>query len=145
MTATKEVATKAEILTIGDELLYGHTIDTNAAFISEAITSAGAQVVWRTTVGDNVDIITEAIARALQRAEIVIATGGLGPTNDDLTKKAICKYFKRPLVFYDNILKIVENRFKERGLVMPAINQNQALLPQGGEFIEIRSVRRWES
>ena len=82
------------------------------------------------------ELITEAIARAMQRADIVLATGGLGPTNDDLTKKAICKYFKRPLVFYDNILKTVENRFKERGLTMPAINQNQALLPQGADFIE---------
>jgi nicotinamide-nucleotide amidase len=100
------------------------------------VTSAGAQVVWRTTVGDTVELITEAIARAMQRADIVLATGGLGPTNDDLTKKAICKYFKRPLVFYDNILRTVENRFKERGLVMPGINQNQALLPQGAEFIE---------
>jgi nicotinamide-nucleotide amidase len=93
-------------------------------------------VTWRTTVGDNVDFITEAIARAIQRSEIVIATGGLGPTNDDVTKKAICKYFRRPLVLYENILKVVENRFKSRGLIMPAINQNQALLPQGAEFID---------
>lgn len=111
-------------------------VDTNAAFISQEITAAGAQVLWRTTVGDNVEQITEAIARALQRAELVITTGGLGPTVDDLTKKAICKYFKRPLIFYDNILKTVEERFKRRGLVMPAINQNQALQPQGAEFIE---------
>jgi nicotinamide-nucleotide amidase len=93
-------------------------------------------VVWRTTVGDNVDHIIEAIARGMQRSDIVIATGGLGPTNDDLTKKAICKYFKRPLVFHDEILKKVESRFKARGLVMPAVNQNQALQPQGAEFVE---------
>lgn len=70
------------------------------------------------------------------RSDLVITTGGLGPTNDDLTKKAICKYFKRPLVFHENILKIVEDRFKARGIKMPAINQNQALLPQGAEFID---------
>lgn len=128
--------TKAEIITIGDELLYGHTVDTNAAYISETVTSAGAQVIRRTTVGDNVDDITEAIARAMHRAELVITTGGLGPTNDDLTKKAICKYFKRPLIFHDDILRLIENRFKARGITMPAINQNQALLPQGAEFIE---------
>jgi nicotinamide-nucleotide amidase len=130
------VKTKAEIITIGDELLYGHTIDTNAAFISERVTAAGAQVVWRTTVGDDLETITEAIARALQRADIIIATGGLGPTNDDITKRAICKYFKRPLIFYDKILKKIEDRFKQRGLTMPAINQNQALLPQAAEFID---------
>ncbi len=93
-------------------------------------------MVWRTTVGDDLETITEAIARALQRADLVITTGGLGPTNDDITKKAICKYFKRPLIFYDKILKKIEARFKQRGLTMPAINQNQALLPQAAEFID---------
>lgn len=100
------------------------------------MTAAGAQVVWRTTVGDDLETITEAIARAMQRAGLVITTGGLGPTNDDITKKAICKYFKRPLIFYDKILKKIEARFKQRGLTMPAINQNQALLPQAAEFID---------
>jgi len=100
------------------------------------VTSAGAKVIWRTTVGDNLDMITEAIARATQRADLTIATGGLGPTNDDITKKAICRYFKRPLVFYDNILKRIEKRFSDRGIEMPAINQNQALLPQRAEFID---------
>jgi nicotinamide-nucleotide amidase len=111
-------------------------VDTNAAYISETITAAGARVVWRTTVGDNVDLIIEAMARAMQRCELVVTTGGLGPTNDDLTKKAICKYFKRPLVFHDEILEKIEERFKARGIAMPAINQNQALQPQGAEFIE---------
>jgi len=129
-------STKAEIITIGDELLFGHVVDTNAAYISETITAAGARVVWRTTVGDNVDLIIEAMARAMQRCELVVTTGGLGPTNDDLTKKAICKYFKRPLVFHDEILEKIEERFKARGIAMPAINQNQALQPQGAEFIE---------
>jgi len=132
----REVFTKAEIITIGDELLYGHTIDTNAPFISERITGAGAQVKWRTTVGDDLGILTEAIAKAMQRADIVIATGGLGPTNDDITKKAICRYFRRPLILYDNVLKKIEKRFKQRGIKMPAINQNQALLPQGATFID---------
>jgi nicotinamide-nucleotide amidase len=67
---------------------------------------------------------------------MVITTGGLGPTSDDVTKKAICKYFKRPLIFNDKILKKIEKRFKERGLTMPAVNQNQALLPQGAEFVD---------
>ena len=90
---------------------------------------------WRTTVGDEQEILTEAIAKAMQRADMVIATGGLGPTNDDITKKAICRYFKRPLILYDNVLKKIEKRFKQRGIEMPAINQNQALLPQGATFI----------
>jgi len=93
-------------------------------------------VKWRTTVGDEQEILTEAIAKAMQRADMVIATGGLGPTNDDITKKAICRYFKRPLILYDNVLKKIEKRFKQRGIEMPAINQNQALLPQGATFID---------
>jgi nicotinamide-nucleotide amidase len=93
-------------------------------------------VVWHTTVGDDLETITDAIARALQRADLVITTGGLGPTSDDVTKKAICRYFKRPLIFYDKILKKIEERFRQRGLTMPAINQNQALLPQAAEFID---------
>ena len=92
-------------------------------------------MLWRVTVGDNVDQIIEAIARAMQRSELVIATGGLGPTSDDVTKKAITKYFKRPLILHDDVLKDIENRFKTRGIPMPAINQNQALLPQGATFI----------
>jgi nicotinamide-nucleotide amidase len=71
----------------------------------------------------------------MQRSELVITTGGLGPTSDDLTKKAICKYFKRSLIYHDDILHNIENRFKARGITMPAINQNQALLPQGATFI----------
>jgi nicotinamide-nucleotide amidase len=86
-------------------------------------------------VGDDVEQIIEAIGRAMQRSELVITTGGLGPTSDDLTKKAITKYFKRPLIFHDDVLKDIESRFKARGLTMPAINQNQALLPQGATFI----------
>jgi len=116
--------------------LYGHAVDTNAAYMSEKLTEAGAQVVWHTTVGDDVDMITEAIARAMQRVELVVTTGGLGPTSDDVTKKAICKYFKRQLVFHDEIIKGIEARFQARGVTMPAINQNQALLPQEAEFIE---------
>jgi nicotinamide-nucleotide amidase len=95
-------------------------------------------VKWLTTVGDDLEILTEAIARAMQRARIVIATGGLGPTHDDITKKAVCRYFKRPLILYDNILQKIEKRFKQRGIEMPAINQNQALLPQGATFIDNR-------
>ena len=87
-------------------------------------------------MGDDQEILTEAIARAMNRARLVIATGGLGPTSDDITKKAVCRYFKRPLILYDDILKKIEKRFKERGIEMPAINQNQALLPQGAMFID---------
>ncbi len=86
-------------------------------------------------MGDDVDLIIEAIARGMHRADLVIATGGLGPTSDDITKKSITKYFKRPLVLNEEVLKVLEDRYKARGINMPGINQNQALLPQGATFI----------
>ena len=127
---------KAELITIGDELLYGQTIDTNAAFIGEKMTEAGIELVYHTTVGDSADMLINAIAQALNRVDIVLTTGGLGPTHDDITKKIICKYFKRQLVFHDDILKELEKKYQDQGMVMPPINQNQALLPQGAKFLE---------
>ncbi|MCD6163638.1 MAG: competence/damage-inducible protein A [candidate division Zixibacteria bacterium] len=129
---------KAELITIGDELLYGQTIDTNASFIGEKITEAGIELVYHTTVGDDSETLLNAIAQAMKRVDIVLATGGLGPTHDDITKKIICKYFRRQLVFHDSILKELEDKYKAQGMVMPPINQNQALLPQGAKFFENR-------
>jgi len=127
---------KAELITIGDELLYGQTIDTNAAFIGEKLSEAGIELVYHTTVGDSAEYMINTIAQALNRADIVIATGGLGPTHDDITKKIICKYFKRQLVFHEDILKELEKKYQAQGMTMPPINQNQALLPQGAKFLE---------
>lgn len=126
----------AELITIGDELLYGQTIDTNAAFIGEKLSEAGIELDFHTTVGDQPDNLMNAIAQALNRVDIVLTTGGLGPTHDDITKKVICKFFKRQLVFHEDILKKLEKKYASRGMTMPYINQNQALLPQGVKFID---------
>ncbi len=123
-----------EIITIGDEILTGFNIDTNSAFISERLTSAGFNVRYISSVGDSLDAMEEAFKLALSRAKIIITTGGLGPTDDDMTKRAVVKVFKRNLVFHDDILEDLKQRFAARGLEMPAINQNQALLPQGASF-----------
>ncbi len=127
---------KAELITIGDELLYGQTINTNAAFIGEKMSEAGIELLYHTTVGDNTEYLINAIAQALSHADIVITTGGLGPTHDDITKKAVCKYFRRQLVFHEDILKKLEKKYQAQGMTMPPINQNQALLPQGAKFLE---------
>jgi nicotinamide-nucleotide amidase len=126
---------RVEIITIGDEIIYGEILDNNSAYIGEKLSSLGFEVVFKTSVGDDLKRIIEAIKLSLERADIVIATGGLGPTNDDLTKKAIVKAFKRNLVFHEDILKKVEEGFKRRGIEMPKINQNQALLPQGAKAL----------
>lgn len=126
---------KAEIITIGDEILLGQTVDTNSAYISQKLSQLGIEVDYKTSVGDDIKNISEALTIALSRADLVITTGGLGPTNDDITKKAIVKVFKRNLVFHEEILMKVEESFKKRGMEMPKINQNQALLPQGSKAI----------
>lgn len=126
---------KAEIVTIGDEILLGQTVDTNSAYISQKLSQLGIEVDYKISVGDDIKNISEALTIALSRADLVITTGGLGPTNDDITKKAIVKVFKRNLVFHEEILMKVEESFKKRGMEMPKINQNQALLPQGSKAI----------
>ncbi|MFQ5453769.1 MAG: competence/damage-inducible protein A [Candidatus Zixiibacteriota bacterium] len=123
-----------EIITIGDELLTGHTIDSNAKFIAQHLTGLGFSVKHISTAGDTLEQMEEAILLGLKRAKIVITTGGLGPTDDDNTKKAIVKVFKRNLVYHENILNEIKARYARRGIEMPAINQNQALLPQGADF-----------
>ena len=108
----------AEILTIGTELLLGQTIDTNAAYVAEQLAAAGIDVYWKTTVGDNEGRIGEALRQALSRSEIVIATGGLGPTEDDLTCRVIAAVLARPLVLDQTVLESIRRRFADRGLVM---------------------------
>lgn len=126
---------KAEIITIGDELLYGQIQDTNSSFIGESLTAEGIEVVFKTSVGDDINRITEAFDVARSRADVIIASGGLGPTQDDLTKKAVVKAFKRNLIFHQEILKQIEESFRKRGSPMPKINQNQALIPQGAKAL----------
>ena len=130
---------RTEIITIGDEILTGQIADTNSPFIAEKLTAEGIEVVFSTSVGDDVNKITEAVNTARSRADVIIATGGLGPTSDDLTKKAVVKVFKRNLVFHEKILKEIEKSFEKRGLSMPKINQNQALIPQGAKSL----ANRW--
>ncbi len=127
---------KAELITIGDELIYGHTIDTNAAFIGQKLAEIGVDLIYHTTVADNPERMINAISTAINRADVVLATGGLGPTHDDITKKVICKYYKRQLVFHEDVLAELEGKYAKIGIKMPPINQNQALLPQGASFLD---------
>jgi nicotinamide-nucleotide amidase len=129
---------KAEIITIGDELLFGQIQDTNSSFIGETLTAEGVEVVFKTSVGDDINRITEALNTARTRADLIIASGGLGPTQDDLTKKAVVKAFKRNLIFHQEIIEQIEDSFRNRGSAMPKVNQNQALIPQGAKALPNR-------
>jgi nicotinamide-nucleotide amidase len=130
---------RAEVIIIGDEILQGQIADTNSPFIAEKLTLEGIEVAFSTCVGDDINRIAEALDVAGSRADVIIATGGLGPTTDDLTKKAVVKVFKKNLVFHEQILKKIEKSFEARGMPMPKINQNQALLPHGAKPL----ANRW--
>ncbi|MGH8003721.1 MAG: competence/damage-inducible protein A [Limisphaerales bacterium] len=126
---------KAEIITVGNELLSGATLDTNSAYLAERLSQFGVVVTRRATVPDAVEPIAEAIEEAWRRVAFIVTTGGLGPTNDDVTKKALARALGKPLVLHEEILKKVEERFRQRGEKMPLVNQNQALLPSGAKWL----------
>ena len=125
----------AELLTIGDELLYGQIVDTNAQWMSVALSAAGIKVIRKTTVGDVESEILTAFAEAEKRADIVLITGGLGPTNDDLTKPCLVKYFNCNLKIHEQALAEVTEFFKSRGRELTEINRQQAALPECCEKI----------
>src|SRR5882672_3004619 len=119
----------AELLTIGDEILYGQIVDTNSRWMSVELDSVGIKVIRKTSVGDNVDEIMTAFAEAEQRADIILITGGLGPTSDDLTKPCLSKYFNCELQIHDEALAEVTEFFASRGRDLTEVNRQQAALP----------------
>jgi nicotinamide-nucleotide amidase len=131
---------EVELITIGDELLLGFTIDTNAAHISRALAAVGLEVVRRTTVGDNADKIAAAVGEALGRTGAVITTGGLGPTSDDLTKPAIAAIFGKAMKLDEKIAAELERRWKARfpNSAFPATNRSQAEIPEGARILPNR-------
>jgi nicotinamide-nucleotide amidase len=129
----KEV--KAEIITIGDEILYGQIIDTNSSWIGAALSDIGIKTIRRTSVGDVESEILNAFKEASQRADLVLITGGLGPTKDDITKTTFCKYFNTSLELNLEAYKQVEGFFKKRGRELTGINILQAHLPSNCEYI----------
>jgi len=128
---------RLELVTIGDELLLGFTIDTNAAHIARALGEIGFEIVRRSTVGDSAGDIAAAVGDALSRTGAVITTGGLGPTSDDLTKASIAELFGRKMVMDENLLREVEARWNRLwpGRHFPAPNRQQAEIPEGAEII----------
>ncbi|HEU5289479.1 MAG TPA: competence/damage-inducible protein A [Cyclobacteriaceae bacterium] len=119
----------AELLTIGDEILYGQIVDTNSQWMSVELDKAGIKVIRKTSVGDQEDEILTALAEAEKRADIILITGGLGPTSDDLTKPCLVKYFDCPLAIHEEALAEVTEFFKSRGRELTEINRQQAALP----------------
>ena len=122
----------AEIIAVGTELLLGNIVNTNARDISQALSAVGVNVFWHTVVGDNPQRLKEALDVARRRADIIITTGGLGPTYDDLTKQTICEAFGKPLVLHQDILDGLKVFFEKNvHMKMPSNNLQQAELPEG--------------
>ncbi len=128
---------KAEIIAIGSELLLGQIIDTNSSYIANSLAENGIEVIRTTAVGDDLFQMGEIIKEAIQRSQIVITTGGLGPTEDDLTRESIAQITGRPLAFQPTLMEKIEAHFKRRGYHrMTENNRKQAYIPEGAIVIE---------
>lgn len=125
----------AEIISIGTELLLGHIVNTNAAYLSGKLAELGIDLYYQTTVGDNPQRLVQTIRKALVRSDIVILTGGLGPTVDDITMEAIATLTSRPLTLNKAVLKDIDRYFKSRGFKTPHGNDRQARVPEGAKCL----------
>jgi nicotinamide-nucleotide amidase len=126
---------KAEILNIGDEILYGQITNTNAQWMSSELDKIGVRVVRHSVVSDTEKDILEGLEEARNRADVILITGGLGPTKDDITKKTLCKFFNTELVRHPEALKTVTEFFESRGREMLEVNRQQADLPANATYI----------
>ncbi len=127
---------RAEIITIGTELLIGQIVDTNSAHIGRRLTPLGIDLAYVTAVGDSRAEMAETLSLALKRSQIIITTGGLGPTEDDLTREVVSQVAGRNLIFHQHLMDQIEAHFRRRGFQMVASNRRQAFIPDGAIPIE---------
>jgi nicotinamide-nucleotide amidase len=121
----------AEIVAIGSEILLGQIVDTNSAWMAQRLTALGVNLYFTSVVGDNPGRMREVIQRALERADIVITSGGLGPTQDDLTREIVAEVTGRKLILDSGLLEQVEEHFRRRGRTMTPNNRRQGYMPDG--------------
>lgn len=126
----------AEIIAIGSEMLTPDHLDTNSLFITEQLNEAGCEVRLKSVVGDNEADIARILREALKRSDLIILTGGLGPTEDDLTRAAVAGVLGRPLAVDQNVVDTLRRRFAVRGYTMPKINERQAQIIEGARLLE---------
>ena len=127
---------RAEILSIGDELLIGQTINTNASWLGQECSKLGIRIVHVTTISDEKQLIKDAVDEAFKRADLVLVTGGLGPTKDDITKYTLCEYFDSELEIHIPTLQRIEAFFSKRNRPMLGVNIRQAELPKKCTILE---------
>lgn len=126
---------KGEIITIGNELLSGLVVDTNRSYVAGRLMTAGVIPTFMTTVGDDEAAIVDAVTRAASRADVIVVTGGLGPTPDDITSKCVARALERRLVLSPEAERQIQERYKKRGIDPPADAGRQALVPHGARII----------
>lgn len=121
---------KSTIITIGDEILIGQILDTNSRYISQALNRIGVVVTERTSIGDSAEQIVSTLDRALAQSDVVIITGGLGPTKDDITKHTLARYYNSELVYNEKVGSFVEQLLARRGIAFTELNRGQAMVPK---------------
>lgn len=120
---------KAEIITIGDEILIGQIVDTNSAWMAQELNHLGVDIFQITSVHDDREHILDALRNAQQNADVVLITGGLGPTKDDITKRVLCEFFNCEMHYNENTLQAIKERLEKRCIAMIQLNKDQALVP----------------
>ena len=126
----------AEIVSIGSELLLGQIVDTNASWIAQRLAESGVNLFYKTTVGDNLNRMVDILDQALDRSDVVITGGGIGPTQDDLTREAIAKVTGREVVTDAESLEDLRERFQKRGFILTKNNERQAEIPSGAIVVK---------
>ena len=126
---------KAEIIAVGSELLLGGKTETNSVFLAGLLAEQGIQVRWKTVVGDSLDDVGDAVARASARSTIVVVTGGLGPTVDDVTREAVARVTRKPLRFCPQAWRVIKTRMKLAGRAVSENQRRQAFLPEGAQLL----------
>lgn len=126
---------KSTLITVGDELLIGQTVDTNSVWMAQELNALGIEVVRRIAVGDDRDQILDVVDDSLKRSDLVIITGGLGPTEDDITKEVLADYFNSPLVRHEGVARQIEAYYRQRGLPMLDRNRRQADIPDRAQAL----------
>src|SRR5437588_4287470 len=127
---------RACIIAVGSELLTPFRVDTNSLAITERLNAVGYDVRLRAVVGDDVDELAAQFSAALEWADLIVFTGGLGPTQDDVTRDAVARVLGLPFDLNDATVERIRARFERRGLVMPEINRRQAMVPRGAALID---------
>ena len=133
-----EKTVQAEIITIGDELLIGQVVDTNSAWMAEQLNHADIAVYQITSVHDSAEHIRQVLSDALSRVDIVLLTGGLGPTKDDITKRVLCDFFQTRLVESEEVKRHVEQLYANRPNVLNRLTATQWLVPESAIILENR-------